>query len=305
MFALCYKWLEPDWPIIARSIQPRGSFMSNPRHTLFWMVIYLIIVGAICTLLYEPLRGAFMANWIFNALISSVLLIGVGITFRQVLVLRRELDWIKVFRTGETGLSLKKEPRLLKPLAKNLDIHVKHDRFSMSALSLRTVLDGIRTRLDESREISRYMIGLLVFLGLLGTFWGLLGTIDAVGRVIIGLDVGQRDFIEVFAELKAGLLEPLAGMGTAFSSSLFGLGGSLVLGFLDIQAGHAQNRFYDGLEEWLSGLTHLIDEPDSIEEVEMASEKARRNELSDLLTELQKENRALRERLDKSGPGDS
>jgi len=175
----------------------------------------------------------------------------------------------------------------------------------MSALSLRTVLDGIRTRLDESREISRYMIGLLVFLGLLGTFWGLLGTIDAVGRVIIGLDVGQRDFIEVFAELKAGLLEPLAGMGTAFSSSLFGLGGSLVLGFLDIQAGHAQNRFYDGLEEWLSGLTHLIDEPDSIEEVEMASEKARRNELSELLTELQRENRALRERLDKSGPGES
>ena len=279
--------------------------MSNPRHTLFWMVIYLIIVGAVCTLLYEPLRGAFMANWIFNALISSVLLIGVGITFRHVLVLRRELDWIKVFRTGETGLSLKKEPRLLKPLARNLDIHVKHDRFSMSALSLRTVLDGIRTRLDESREISRYMIGLLVFLGLLGTFWGLLGTIDAVGRVIIGLDVGQRDFIEVFAELKAGLLEPLAGMGTAFSSSLFGLGGSLVLGFLDIQAGHAQNRFYDGLEEWLSGLTHLIDAPDSMEEVEMASDKVRQNELSEMLVELRKENQALRERLVKNEPDDS
>ena len=279
--------------------------MSNPRHTLFWMVIYLIIVGAVCTLLYEPLHGAFMANWIFNSLISSVLLIGIGITFRQVLILRPELEWIKVFRTGETGLSLKREPRLLKPLAKNLDIHVKHDRFSMSALSLRTVLDGIRSRLDESREISRYMIGLLVFLGLLGTFWGLLGTIDAVGRVIVGLDVGQRDFIEVFAELKAGLLKPLSGMGTAFSSSLFGLGGSLVLGFLDIQAGHAQNRFYDGLEEWLSGLTHLVDEPDSMEEVEMASEKARRNELSELLIDLQRENRVLRERLDKSEPDGS
>ena len=262
------------------------------------MVIFLAIVGGVCSLLYQPLKGAFMANWVFNALILAVLLVGVLITFRQVLILRPELEWIKVFRTGQTGLSLKREPRLLKPLAKNLDSHVKHDRFSMSALSLRTVLDGIRSRLDESREISRYMIGLLVFLGLLGTFWGLLGTIDAVGRVILGLDVGQGDFNQVFADLKAGLLKPLAGMGTAFSSSLFGLGGSLVLGFLDIQAGHAQNRFYDGLEEWLSGVTHLIDEPDSIEEAAMAARPDEPHvDMSDLIAELQKENRALRERL--------
>ncbi len=272
--------------------------MYNPRHTLFWMVIFLLIVGGVCALLYEPLRGAFMANWVFNALILAVLLVGILITFRQVLILRPELEWIKVFRTGQTGLSLKREPRLLKPLAKNLDSHVKHDRFSMSALSLRTVLDGIRSRLDESREISRYMIGLLVFLGLLGTFWGLLGTIDAVGRVIMGLDVGQGDFNQVFQNLKAGLMQPLSGMGTAFSSSLFGLGGSLVLGFLDIQAGHAQNRFYDGLEEWLSGVTHLIDEPDSIEEAAMAGRRVEPHvDMSDVIAELQKENRALREQL--------
>ena len=272
------------------------SCMRNPKHSIFWMLLYLVVVGAICTLLFQPLESAFMANWVFNGLILGVLAIGVLITFRQVLVLGPELEWIKVFRTGQTGLSVTREPRLLKPLARNLDTHMKHDRFSMSALSLRTVLDGIRTRLDESREISRYMIGLLIFLGLLGTFWGLLGTIEAVGRVITGLEIGQRDFAAVFDELKGGLLQPLAGMGTAFSSSLFGLGGSLILGFLDIQAGHAQNRFYDGLEEWLSGMTHLIDEPDSMEEAEMVR-KVERDDLSDVVAGLQKENQLLRELL--------
>ncbi|MEP5174299.1 MotA/TolQ/ExbB proton channel family protein, partial [Marinobacter alexandrii] len=135
----------------------------------------------------------------------------------------------------------------------------KRDRFKLSTLSLRTVLDGIHSRMDEQREITRYFISLLVFLGLLGTFWGLLGTINAVGEVITNLDMGQGDFGKVFADLQAGLLTPLQGMGTAFSSSLLGLGGSLILGFLDIQAGHAQNRFYDGLEEWLTGVTNLVD----------------------------------------------
>jgi hypothetical protein len=261
------------------------------------MLVYLGVVAGVCALLHAPLQGAFMANWVFNLLILSVLLIGVLICFRQVLILRPELEWIKVFRTGQTGLSLKREPRLLKPLAKNLDSHVKHDRFSMSALSLRTVLDGIRARLDESREISHYMIGLLVFLGLLGTFWGLLGTIDAVGGVIGNLEIGQRDFAAVFADLKEGLMKPLAGMGTAFSSSLFGLGGSLVLGFLDIQAGHAQNRFYDGLEEWLSGVTHLIDTPDSIEEVAMAGRRIDNDDLAELVADLLEENKRLRKEL--------
>lgn len=236
--------------------------MSNPRQSLFWMAIYLALVTGVCLLLFVPLKAAFMANLGFNSVIIGALLIGMIINIRHVIVLEPEIRWITLFRSGEAGISLAESPRLMKPLARHLHGRRK-DRFRLSALSLRTVLDGIRARLDESREISRYMIGLLVFLGLLGTFWGLLGTIASVSSVIDGLDVGNRDFGAVFQQLKAGLQQPLQGMGTAFSSSLFGLGGSLVLGFLDILAGHAQNRFFNDLEEWLSGLTQLIDEPGS------------------------------------------
>lgn len=234
--------------------------MSNPRHSLLWMGIYLASVTGVCLLLLAPLQRAFMANWGFNSVIIGALLIGIIINLRHVLMLEPEIRWITLFRTGEAGISVAESPRLMKALARHLHGRRK-DRFRLSALSLRTVLDGIRARLDESREISRYMIGTLVFLGLLGTFWGLLGTISSVGSVIAGLDVGNRDFAAVFQQLKAGLQQPLDGMGTAFSSSLFGLGGSLVLGFIDILAGHAQNRFFNDLEEWLSGVTQLIDEP--------------------------------------------
>ncbi|WP_028671516.1 hypothetical protein [Saccharospirillum impatiens] len=271
--------------------------MSNPKHTLFWMTVYLLIVATVCALIYEPLKSAFMANWVFNALILAVLLIGIALTYRQVLILRPELQWIALFRTGRSGLSVKQEPRLLKPLARQLGDDFKRDRFTLSAMSLRTVLDGIRSRLDESREISRYMISLLVFLGLLGTFWGLLGTIEAVGRVIINLDIGNQDFEQVFGELQAGLLRPLEGMGTAFSSSLLGLGGSLVLGFLDIQAGHAQNRFYDSLEEWLTGLTNLIDARDLTDEPGLPRTQKAREELAEELLILEEENRQLKEKL--------
>jgi hypothetical protein len=233
--------------------------MLSTRQSLFWMSVYLLVIGVICALLYVPLRSAFMANWGFNAGILAVFLVGVVINFRQVVTLNREIEWIRVFRTGQTGLSVTEEPRLLKPLAKHLSTR-RRDRFRLSALALRTVLDGIRERLDEAREISRYLVATLVFLGLLGTFWGLLGTIGAVGQVINGLTVGDADFAAVFDQLKQGLQRPLEGMGTAFSSSLFGLGGSLALGFLDLQAGHAQNRFFNGLEEWLSGVTQLVDD---------------------------------------------
>ncbi len=238
--------------------------MTNPRSYLFYMSIYLGIVAVVCALLFVPLRAAFMANWGFNLLILCALVAGILINIRQVLMLEPEINWIGIFRTGEAGLSVAESTRLLKSLAKHL-AGLHRDRFHLSAFSLRTVLDGIRGRLDESRELSRYMIGLLVFLGLLGTFWGLLITIGAVGQVIGGLEVGARDFAVVFKTLKAGLQEPLSGMGTAFSSSLFGLGGSLVLGFLDLQAGHAQNRFFNEMEEWLSGVTQLIDIEDQSE----------------------------------------
>jgi hypothetical protein len=233
--------------------------MLSTRQSLLWMSLYLVVVAGICALLYQPLLQAVLANPGFNGVILGVLLIGILINFRQVIVLNTEIQWIKIFRTGQPGLSVTTEPRLLKPLATHLSKR-RRDRFRLSAPALRTILDGIRERLDESREISRYLIGTLIFLGLLGTFWGLMGTIAAVSEVIDRLDVGNRDFASVFTDLKQGLQAPLGGMGTAFSSSLFGLGGSLVLGFLDLQAGHAQNRFFNGLEEWLSGVTQLVDD---------------------------------------------
>lgn len=232
--------------------------MSKPRYYLVIMVFFLALVAGVCVLLYLPLRQAFLANWGFNTLIFGALAIGIFLNFRRVVVLGPEISWIEIFRTGTSGLSVAESPQLLRPLAKHLD-GMHRDRFSLSVLSLQTVLDGIRGRMDESREISRYLISLLVFLGLLGTFWGLLDTIGAVSLVVGGLEVGSGDFNLMFQTMKAGLQEPLKGMGTAFSSSLFGLGGSLVLGFLDIQANHAQNRFFNELEEWLSGVTQLVD----------------------------------------------
>lgn len=232
--------------------------MNQPRHQLFWMTLYLAVVTVVCLLMFAPLKMAFMANWGFNLLILGALVTGIAINIRQVFALEPELRWIKMFRTGNIGISVAEPTRLMKPLAKQLE-GLNRDRFSLSAFSMRTVLDGIRGRLEESREISRYMIGLLVFLGLLGTFWGLLGTISSVWHVIEGMEVAANDFAAMFENLKTGLQGPLSGMGTAFSSSLFGLGGSLVLGFIDLQAGHAQNRFFNELEEWLSEVTHLID----------------------------------------------
>lgn len=232
--------------------------MTNPRHYLFLTFVYLLVVAGVCLLLAVPLKAAFMANWGFNLLILAALCAGIAINVFQILRLEPEIKWIKKFRTGDPGLSTVEPPTLLSPLAKHLE-EIHRDRFRLSAGSLSTVLDGIRGHLDEAREISKYMIGLLVFLGLLGTFWGLLQTIGTVGQVIGGLEVGTGDFVNLFERLKQGLQDPLQGMGTAFSSSLFGLGGSLVLGFIDIQAGHAQNRFFNEMEEWLSGVTRLVD----------------------------------------------
>jgi hypothetical protein len=232
--------------------------MTNPRHYLFLTFVYLLVVAGVCALLATPLKAAFMANWGFNLLIVAALCVGIAINVFQILRLEPEINWIKKFRTGDPGLSTVEPPTLLSPLAKHLE-EIHRDRFRLSAGSLSTVLDGIRGHLDEAREISKYMIGLLVFLGLLGTFWGLLQTIGTVGQVISGLEVGTGDYGQLFERLKQGLENPLQGMGTAFSSSLFGLGGSLVLGFIDIQAGHAQNRFFNEMEEWLSGVTRLVD----------------------------------------------
>jgi hypothetical protein len=172
-----------------------------------------------------------------------------------VIALEREVEWLETFRRNRPGLAGLGQPRLLAPMAAM--IAEKRDRLTLSALAMRSLLDGIRSRLDETREISRYTVGLLIFLGLLGTFWGLIQTIGAIAEVIGGMTVGSGDLPTLFNQLKSGLEAPLRGMGTAFSASLFGLASSLVLGFLDLNAGQAQNRFYMDLEEWLAQATRL------------------------------------------------
>jgi hypothetical protein len=269
--------------------------MTNPRHYLFLTFVYLLVVAGVCALLATPLKAAFMANWGFNLLILAALCVGIGINVFQILRLEPEINWIKKFRTGDPGISTVAPPTLLSPLAKHLE-EIHRDRFRLSAGSLSTVLDGIRGHLDEAREISKYMIGLLVFLGLLGTFWGLLQTIGTVGQVISGLEVGTGDYGQLFDRLKQGLENPLQGMGTAFSSSLFGLGGSLVLGFIDIQAGHAQNRFFNEMEEWLSGVTRLVDVDDLPQMGPGASVEMFKNidtNLRVLINQMQKNNQAM------------
>jgi hypothetical protein len=225
------------------------------RPFLIRMSAFLVIVVAICAALSTTLFEAFLANPALNGVILGVLLIGIVTSFRQVLRLAPETDWLATARTNQPGHSVQRAPRMLAPLATM--IAERRGRVSLNAVSMRSVLDGIGSRLDESHELARYMIGLLIFLGLLGTFWGLLQTVTSVGDVIGGLSVGGQDLGSAFDDLKGGLEAPLAGMGTAFSSSLFGLAGSLVLGFLELQASQAQNRFYNDLEDWLSSHTRL------------------------------------------------
>ena len=229
--------------------------MLGPRRFLVRMIVFLVAVCALIGTIFQPLYGAFLANPPLNGLIIGVLILGIIYNFRQVILLYPEVSWIENFRKTQSALSQPKQPRLLSSMATMLG--EKHDKLSLSTLSMRSILDGIYSRLDESRDLSRYTVGLLIFLGLLGTFWGLLETVSSIADVIAGLKVSGNDISTVFTELKKGLQAPLNGMGTAFSSSLFGLAGSLILGFLDLQASQAQNRFYNDLEEWLSEITRL------------------------------------------------
>jgi hypothetical protein len=186
---------------------------------------------------------------LLNSVIIFVLFIGVLLTFRQVIRLFPEVEWVNGFRLADPGLAMDRPPVLLAPMASILGDRM--GRMAISSTMMRGILDSIATRLDEARDISRYMTGLLVFLGLLGTFWGLIVTVGSVGNVINTLKVGG-DAQSTFDSLREGLAAPLSGMGISFSSSLFGLAGSLVLGFLDLQSSQAQNRFYIDLEDWLS-----------------------------------------------------
>lgn len=229
--------------------------LSTPQVFLWRMVVFLILTAFLAAILYAQVWQAFMANPGLNGLILGVLFIGIGYAVRQILRLYPEIHWVNSFRVGDPGLVTESPPKLLAPMA--VMLRDRKGQLALTPVSTRSILDSVGSRLDEARDISRYLVGLLIFLGLLGTFWGLLQTINSVGQTIASLDSGAGDTLGVFEELKRGLAAPLSGMGTAFSSSLFGLAGSLVLGFLDLQAGQAQNRFYNELEDWLSGITEL------------------------------------------------
>jgi hypothetical protein len=224
--------------------------LSSPRIYLFRMLVFLILCALIVVVLQRQIWTAFLANPWLNALIIGVLFIGILLSFHQVIRLFPEVSWVNRFRLADPGLEIRRPPTLLAPMASILGGE-RAGRMAMSAQTMRGILDSIASRLDEARDISRYMTGLLVFLGLLGTFWGLIETVGSVGGIINGLKVGG-DASSVFDALKEGLAAPLGGMGISFSSSLFGLAGSLVLGFLDLQTSQAQNRFYTDLEDWLA-----------------------------------------------------
>ncbi len=218
------------------------------------MMVFIVLVGILAAILFPTIREAFQHNVGLNGTIVALLLIGIIYSFRMVWRLFPEVNWVNHFRIADPGLEIPYNPSLLAPMATLL-----RDRKGptvLSPLTMRSLLDSLASRLDESRDISRYLIGLLIFLGLLGTFWGLLETVQSVCTAIRSLDVNSQSG-SVFEELKRGLEAPLAGMGTSFSSSLFGLAGSLVLGFLDLQASQAQNRFYNELEDWLSSITDI------------------------------------------------
>lgn len=231
--------------------------MTSPQRFVVRMIVFLMLAMLAVATAWEIVLRIFLHNAVLNGLILGVLIVGIVYVFRRVLSLKPEIRWIEAFRTSAPGFSLEAAPRMLAPIAQTLGDQERRGRVTLPAMSVRHLLDSISARLDESRDISRYLIGLLIFLGLLGTFWGLLETINSVSGVINELSIGEGDLVTVFDDLKAGLAAPMEGMGTAFSSSLFGLAGSLLLGFLDLQANQAQNSFYNDLEEWLSGLTRL------------------------------------------------
>jgi hypothetical protein len=225
--------------------------LSSPRIFLVRMLVFLVLCALLMVVLYKQIVLAFFANPGLNALIGAVLLIGTILSFRQVIRLYPEVAWVNNFRIADPGIASERQrPTLLAPMAAILGGE-RTGRMTITQQTMRHLLDSIATRLDEARDISRYMTGLLVFLGLLGTFWGLIETVGSVGKVIDGLKVGG-DAGALFDTLKEGLAAPLGGMGISFSSSLFGLAGSLILGFLDLQSSQAQNRFYTDLEDWLA-----------------------------------------------------
>jgi hypothetical protein len=265
--------------------------VSSPRIFLVRMLVFLILCTLIAIVILPQIWTAFKANPPLNTLIICVLLVGIALSFRQVIRLFPEVAWVNGFRLADPGIAVEKPPVLLAPMATILGDRI--GRMSMSSQMMRSILDSIAIRLDEAREISRYMTGLLIFLGLLGTFWGLIETVSSVGGVINNLKVGG-DAGAVFDSLRDGLAAPLSGMGISFSSSLFGLAGSLVLGFLDLQMSQAQNRFHTDLEDWLATTVH---------DLEVNDEAAAAAPIGSTVGEMRVAIERLREAITATGPG--
>ncbi len=232
--------------------------LSKPQVFVWRMFLFVALACFIGMFLYATIMTAFQANPWLNGVIVGTLAIGVIYTFQQVLRLYPEIRWVNNFRIADPGLAVDRTPVMLAPMATLLTR--RQGQGALSATAMRSILDSIGSRLDESRETTRYLVGLLVFLGLLGTFWGLIQTVSSVGAAISALSPTNGEGAVLIEDLKTGLAAPLDGMAIAFSSSLFGLAGSLIVGFLDLQASQAQNRFYNELEDWLSSITELAPE---------------------------------------------
>ncbi|WP_185983395.1 flagellar motor protein MotA [Aureimonas mangrovi] len=259
--------------------------LSSPLVYLWAMLVFLALAGFVAAILGRQVFSAFGTNPGLNGLIIGVLVVGILMALRQILKLRREVRWVNAFRDGAADAERVKPPVLLSPM--QALIGGRRGPLALANPSVRSILESVATRLDESRDVARYLIGLLVFLGLLGTFWGLLATIGSISATIETLDPGAGDAATILNSVQTGLSAPLAGMGTAFSSSLFGLAGSMVLGFLDLQVGRAQNRFYTELEDWLSSITDIGSDvavpvagrslaPSGIDEIHLLSERLNR-----------------------------
>ena len=227
--------------------------LKSPTIYLVKIVVFLVIVALVGAILSGKIIEFFNANPFINALIALVALTGVFLSFRQIFRLFPEIKWVNSMQDGT--MARVRQPVLLAPVAGML-----RDRLGEAVItpaSMRSILDSVGNRLDEAKDTSRYLTGLLVFLGLLGTFYGLLDTVTHVASTIQALDTSTGDSASLFSNLKQGLAAPLGGMGTAFSASLLGLSGSLILGFLDLQTSQAQNAFYTDLEDWMTSMTEL------------------------------------------------
>jgi hypothetical protein len=242
---------------MARSDRETVQQFSQPVRAIVSMLIVLILVGIGAWIAFPSVAPVFLANMWLNGAIAFVFVLGVLTTFWQVFQLTSSVSWIEGFAADRPGHEMTHAPRLLAPLAALLRSR-GNKRMQISASSSTSILDSVATRIDEERDITRYLTNLLIFLGLLGTFWGLATTVPAFVETIRNLSPREGETgVVVFERLMAGLESQLGGMGTAFSSSLLGLAGSLVVGLLELFASHGQNRFYRELEEWLSGMTKL------------------------------------------------